>query len=106
MNYIHNLQCDNARHMRMKYPDCYLYVEECRSGETFIMPLRGNSKLNLKQQVKKWIAKEYCGELKLDGELVPRLAGDYYARIITDGRPPESIVCWTSGGFYLKSTNQ
>lgn len=87
-----------------KYPDCYLHVEECRSGETFIQPIRSNEKLDLKKLVKKWIKKQFGGELFLDGDLMPKLQGDYYARIMTDGRPPESIVCWTSGGFYLKSS--
>ena len=27
---------------------------------------------------------------------------DYYATIITDGRPPDSVIVWNSGGFYLK----
>jgi len=44
----------------------------------------------------------FGGELMLDGELMPRLAGEYYARIMTDGRPADSVICWESGGFYLK----
>jgi hypothetical protein len=87
-----------------KYPNCYLHIDECRSGQTYIMPMRGNSLLNIKHQIKKWIKKEFGGELMLDGEPMSRLAGDYYAKIMTDGRPPDSIVCWTSGGFFLKST--
>ena len=86
----------------MKYPDCYLHVEECRSGETFIQPIRGNGLLDITHQVKKWIKNQFGGELKLNGDLMPRLQGDYYAKIMTDGRPPESVVCWTSGGFFLK----
>jgi len=88
--------------MNNKYPDCYLYVEECGSGETFIQSIRGNEKLNLRNLVKKWIKKQFANELTLDGDLIPKLSGDYYARIMTNGRPPESVVCWTSGGFYLK----
>lgn len=87
-----------------EYPEVYLHVTECRSGQKWIMPLRGNSLLDLKHQVKKWIKQEYCGELALDGEFMPKLDGDYYAKIMTDGRPPDSVVCWTGGGFYLKST--
>lgn len=87
-----------------KYPDTYLHVEECRSGETFIVPLRGNSSLDLKKQVKKWIKNQFGGELALDGDLMPRISGDYYAKIMTDGRSPDSVVCWESGGFYLKGT--
>lgn len=88
---------------KTKYPDCYLHVEECRSGETFIVPIRTNAHLELERLVKKWVASQFGGELKVDGKFTPRLQGDYYARIMTDSRPPESAVCWTSGGFYLKA---
>jgi hypothetical protein len=87
------------------YPDCYLHVEECRSGQTWIVPIRDRQTLDLKKRVKEWIKGEFCGECLLDGELMPNLQGDYYAKIMTDGRPPDSVVCWTSGGFYLKSQN-
>ena len=88
--------------LNQKFPDCYLHVEECRSGETSIVPLRGNTKLDLKRLVQKWIKNQFAGELALDGELMPKLSGEYYAKIMTDGRPPDSVICWTSGGFYLK----
>ena len=86
------------------YPDCYLHVTECRSGEEWIVPIKGKMTLDLSTRVKQWIKNEYCGEFKLDGELTPLVDGDYYAKIMTDGRPPDSVVCWTSGGFYIKST--
>ena len=70
------------------------------------MPMRGNSKLDLKHQVKRWVRQQYDGELELDGELIPKLEGDFYARIMTDGHSPNSIVCWTSGGFFLKNTGE
>ena len=85
-----------------QFPDCYLHVRECRSGQEWIRALRGNSLLDLEHQLKKWVREEFGGELKLDPPLMPRLEGDYYGRIMTDGRPPDSIVCWESGGFYLK----
>jgi hypothetical protein len=84
------------------YPDCYLHVTECRSGTTWIKPLRGNAKLCLESQLRKWIKEEFGGELRLDPPLMPKLDGDYYGKIMTDGRPPESIVCWDGAGFYLK----
>ena len=87
----------------MIYPDCYLHVEECRSGQTWIVPIRPKQTLDLKLRVKEWIKSEYGRDFSLDGELMPRLQGDYYARIMTDGRSPDSVVCWTSGGFFLKS---
>ena len=92
-----------TKHYHEKIPDCYLHVRECRSGEEWIIPLRGNSSLDLKYQVKKWIRREFGGEYRLDGKLMPKLEGDYYAQIMTDGRPPESCICWDSGGFYLTS---
>lgn len=84
------------------YPDTYLHVTECRSGQTWIKPLRGNSKLDLRHQIKEWAKQEFGGELAIDGDLMPKLDGDYYGKIMTDGRPPESVVCWTGAGFYLK----
>lgn len=86
-----------------KYPEQYLHVREANSGQEWIKPLRGNATLDLRRQIQRWAKEEFCGELALDGELMPGLDGDYYGRIMTDGRPPESVVCWESGGFYLKS---
>lgn len=83
------------------YPDCYLAVEECRSGTYWIAPLRGNALLDLKHQVKRWIKSEFGGAFRLNGNLMPRLQGDYFAQIVTDGRPIDSTVVWQSGGFYL-----
>ena len=88
----------------MTYPDCYLHVVECRSGDTYIVPIKGKMVLDLETRLKAWIKSEFCGELALDGDIMPRLEGEYYAQIITDGRSPDSGVCWESGGFYLKST--
>lgn len=90
----------------MKYPDCYLHVEDCRSGQTWIMPITGNKTLDITLRVKEWIKNEFCGELKLDGELMPKLEGEYYAKILTDNRGPDSIVVWDSGGFFLKNILQ
>jgi len=83
-------------------PDQYLRVEECRSGQTWVVPISARTHLDLTKLVKKWIKQEFDGELFLDGGIMPRLQGDYYASIITDGHPPNSHVVWTSGGFYLK----
>jgi hypothetical protein len=61
--------------------------------------------MDLDALVDAWIASEFCGELQRDGKLMPRLEGDYYAQILTDNRAPDSAVCWTSGGFFLKLVN-
>lgn len=84
------------------YPDCYLHIEECRSGQTWIVPITGRMHLDLEKRTDEWIKAEFAGELKRDGRMMPRLQGDYYAAIYTDGRPPDSAIVWTSGGFYLK----
>lgn len=87
-----------------KYPNTYLHVTACFSGQEWIRPLRGNTKLDLPRLIKRWAKEEFAGELTLDGELMPKLNGEYYAKIMTDGRPPESVVCWAGAGFYLKPT--
>ena len=84
------------------YPDCYLHVRESRSGEEWIVPIGPRTHLNLKELVRRWCKRTFDCQLQLDGEIMPKLEGDYYARIMTDGRPPDSVVCWTGGGFYLK----
>lgn len=87
-----------------KYPDCYLHVRECRSGEEWIQEIKGNMTLNLETRIRHWCKTEMSGELALDGKIMPQLDGDYYGKIMTDGRPPNSAICWYGGGFYLKTT--
>lgn len=86
-----------------EYPNVYLHVRDCHSGQEWVMPMRGNSLMCLRTQLRKWVKQEFCGECFLDGEIMPHLDGDYYGMIITDGRSPEDGTCWESGGFYLKT---
>lgn len=85
-----------------QWPSAYLLVREERSGEEWIRPIRGNGLLDLKRNILKWIKDEFNGELVLDPPIQPRLSGDYWAAVITDHRPPDSVVVWQSGGFWLK----
>jgi hypothetical protein len=85
------------------YPDQYLHVREMVSGQEWIIPLRGNATLDLEKQAKKWVKSEFSGELKLVG-FQPRLEGQFFGQIITDGRSPDSGVVWESGGFWTEST--
>lgn len=88
--------------MKTEYPETYLHVREMRSGKEWIMPMRSNSLLDLRHQIKKWIKQQFGkGEMFLDGKIMPKLEGDYYGKIMTDNRPPDSVISWTSGGFYL-----
>jgi hypothetical protein len=90
-----------------KYPGCYLHVREERSGQEWIMAIRGNSTLNIERLVKRWIRREFGGELALDDKVWTGGSGlaQYSATIYTDGRPPGSTVCWTSCGFWMKPTS-
>lgn len=86
------------------YPKCYLHVRDCKTGQEWIRPITGKQTCCLRTRLKQWCKEEFGGELKLDGEIMPRLEGDYYAQIKLDGRAPDDVHCWTSGGFYLKTT--
>jgi len=86
------------------YPETYLHVRHCQSGEEWIIPITGRMNLDLETRVRHWIKREFCGELKLDGKIMSRLEGDYYAQVKTDGSTPDSVMCWDSGGFYLDTT--
>jgi hypothetical protein len=83
--------------------DCYLIVEHCQSGETYVQEIKPNWVIGLETRIKHWLKTEYCDELALDGELMPSLPGEYYARIMTDNRQPDSVVCWDAAGFYVKT---
>jgi hypothetical protein len=86
------------------YPDTYLHIRECRSGQEWIMPIQDDDSMDLETLINQWCALDMGGELELDGKIQPRLEGDYYAQIKTDGSAPDSPVCWNSGGFWLKTT--
>jgi hypothetical protein len=96
--YVGDWKEDNAN----RWPECYLHVLECRSGQEWIKPITGKTTLNLKLRVKQWAKEEFGGELRLDGEIMPKLEGDYYVQILTDYDSPHGHKCWTGGGFWLK----
>lgn len=83
-------------------PENYLLVTEMCSGTRWIEPLSQRVSLDLATRVRAWVRKEFRGELVLDGALMPKVDGDYYAAIKLDHEPPDSIRCWAGGGFYLK----
>jgi len=85
------------------YPDQYLHVRECSSGQEWIVPIAANAHLDIEKRVREWVKREFCGELRVTG-FQPRLEGQYYATIITDGRPPDSVVVWSSAGFWTDTT--
>jgi hypothetical protein len=84
--------------------EIYLYIQDCKSGEEFFIELKDDDLLCLKTQINKWLESYYDGGLMLDGEIMSKLEGDYYASIKTDYSSPDSVVSWEGGGFYLKPT--
>ena len=84
--------------------ETYLFVEDCRTGQEWFVEIDEDVPLDLDEQVSLWVEEEFEGELKIDGELTPGLEGDYYAQIKTDWSPKSSVVCWESGGFYLRES--
>ena len=47
-----------------QYPDQYLHVEECRSGQTWIVPIADNEPLDIEALIAKWVNQEYVSELR------------------------------------------
>lgn len=86
------------------YPETYLHVSRMEDGEEWIVPITSRETLDLKLRIKAWLKDEFGGELALDGEIQPMLDGQYYGKIMTDARSPESGICWNGGGFYTKVT--
>jgi hypothetical protein len=86
------------------YPDKYLHVSHEESGETWIMPIADDDPLSLEKLIDKFLLQQFGGELERDGEIDDYVKlGDYYARIIMDGRPPEDKISWQSCGFNTKT---
>jgi hypothetical protein len=83
--------------------ETYLLVESSTSGDKYITPIDSDTPLDLEELVKVWIDEQFWGEAKLDGEITPGLEGEFYAQIKTDWATEDSVVCWSSGGFYVCS---
>jgi hypothetical protein len=84
------------------YPPQYLHVTECQSGQTWIAPIGPRKQLDIDRLLSEWVKSEFCGELRVDGTDRAGL-GEYDAQILTDGRPPDSVVVWDSCCFWLRS---
>lgn len=88
----------------MKYPDQYLLVTENRSGEQWIDPIRSNAKLDLETCLRRWAKKHFGSDTLIKIEVANHNFGglDYHACIITDGRPPDSVVVWTAKDVHIE----
>jgi hypothetical protein len=84
------------------YPDQYLRVYSRRDGETFIMPIAENQPLDIDALIHKWVKYRY-GDDDHHVHISRPVRGlrEYDAAIITDGRPPDSCIVWSSAEFDL-----
>lgn len=71
----------------------YLLVTD--GGETRAYPIADDEPLDLEAQLT-----ALYPDCEL--ELTRAMGGPSYAAIITDGRPPNSVVVWQSGDFYVE----
>lgn len=92
----------------MKYPDQYLLVTENQSGEQWIYPIRANAKLCLETLVKRWAKQHFGLDTPINTPIRVEVANhsfgglSHHAAIITDGRPPDSVVVWTSKDVHIE----
>jgi hypothetical protein len=85
------------------YPECYIHIQELRSGEVWIQEIKPQWILDITVRVKHWIKEHFEGLALLDSSVMTGIEGDYYATIYLHGEDPnEDCGCWTSGGFYIK----
>jgi hypothetical protein len=87
----------------MNYPEQYLHVYHNQSGEEFVVPIADDTLLDIEKLCSDWAESHFCGEANPEFAYGPESAClEYYARIITDGRSPDSCICWTSVGFSME----
>ena len=80
----------------------YLHVYDCRTGEDYFTEIEDDESLDIEEQVLNWVEARFSGELLMDSSIMHGLEGDFYATIKTDFTSPDSVICWSGGGFYLK----
>lgn len=84
------------------YPDQYLRVYSRRDGETFIMPIAEDEPLDIDTLIQDWVKYRY-GDDDHNVHISRPVRGlcEHDAAIITDGRPPDSCIVWSSAEFDL-----
>ena len=88
----------------MNYPETYLHICHNQSGEHWIQEIKSNWIVDIKVRIKHWIKTQFCDEIKLNGDIMPMVDGEYTATIYTDGREPDGGICWDCAGFYTTLT--
>ena len=85
--------------------ETYLLVTD-KEGIESVMEIQEDELLDLEALICKWIERElgdsFCLAQPFDSN--NRIFGDYYAVIITDWRPKDSLVVWEGAYFFLKAS--
>jgi hypothetical protein len=90
-----------------KVPEQYLLVTENGSGDRWVMPLSSRAALDVQRQSIRFVKKNWSGDLMIERPFATgpdKSHAHYYAVIITDGHPIDSVVVWESVGFYVTTT--
>ena len=84
------------------WPQLYLRVIIRSYGSTFLMDIADNEPLDIKALIHKWV-KDLYGDDDHHVHISRPVRGlcEYDAAIITDGRPPDSCIVWSSAEFDL-----
>ena len=81
----------------------YLLVTD-KEGEESVMEIKDDEPLDLEALIRKWIEKEVGDSFCLSEPFNSsnKIYGDYYAVIITDWRPKDSLVVWEGSYFFME----
>jgi len=82
--------------------ETYLYVYHCASGDHYFREIKDDDLLDLETQVIHWAKEQFGDDVQVDLPILYGMEGEYFASIKTDFNPPDSVISWESGGFYLK----
>ena len=81
----------------------YLLVTD-KGGEDSVMEIKDDEPLDLEALICKWIEREvgdtFCLQKPFDH--TNKIYGDYYAAIIADWRPKDSLVVWEGCYFSME----
>lgn len=80
----------------------YLLVTD-NDGNEWIQEIKDDELLDLETLISKWIQIHYGEDCSLcrPFDSTNKIFGDFYAVIITDGRPPDTLVIWEGAYFFV-----
>jgi hypothetical protein len=84
---------------KRNHPDTFALIRQEANGQQWVLPIGDETPLDLAFIVESWLFDQCAGDL--EATPLQRCPMEYYAAIITDGRPIDSAVVWQSGYFSL-----